>query len=217
MKIWNPVPNQKIWVIDNVISHSDAIILYSELKTCFFRKNNRDINLESGPIYKSEKWLSYLSGRDIFKPFAEKPIYKEALNTALKNVVVNFNDIFPEKFAVERSYINYSDAYNVDKFHVDDFPGNFTFLLYGLYKWDIDWRGETIFKSPNEEEIMCSITPKPTRAILFDANIFHSATPPSFDCPYNRYTLVAKILNQELVNDRELNIINKHQLPENLI
>lgn len=113
-----------------------------------------------------------------------------------------------------RMYINYFDPGENPYFHLDGDKGQDakTFLYYPNLSWDINDGGETQFlvnkdfsrnhwpyvspylekkHTPETEDEIVGILPKPNRLIMFDAEIWHRAT--SFrDKP--RYTIAVKYI-----------------------
>ncbi len=77
--------------------------------------------------------------------------------------------------------------------HLDDLrPGTFTLLYYPMLEWDPSWQGETVFHDQTGE-IAVAVTPRPNRAVLFDARIPHAGRAPSRSCPALRVTVAYKL------------------------
>lgn len=77
--------------------------------------------------------------------------------------------------------------------HLDDLrPGTFTLLYYPMPEWNPAWQGETVFHDQTGE-IAVAVTPRPNRAVLFDARIPHAGRAPSRSCPALRVTVAYKL------------------------
>lgn len=109
-------------------------------------------------------------------------------------------------FEISEMYVNMSDAMTTTLPHTDRPKGCWTLLYYPNYEWDIKWGGQTNFIL--DSEIVASVIPKPGRFILFEANLLHQATPPTFYSPYKRFTIAYKldpvqILPEEIPVEKE--------------
>jgi hypothetical protein len=77
--------------------------------------------------------------------------------------------------------------------HLDDLrPETFTLLYYPMVEWPSSWQGETVFHDQSGE-IAIAVTPKPNRAVFFDARIPHAGRAPSRNCPALRVTVAYKL------------------------
>ncbi|MEO7099186.1 MAG: trigger factor [Luteolibacter sp.] len=74
----------------------------------------------------------------------------------------------------------------------DDREGTFTLLYYPMPEWKPEWQGETVFHDETGE-IDMSVTPRPNRAVFFDARIPHAGRAPSRSCPALRVTVAFKL------------------------
>jgi len=72
-----------------------------------------------------------------------------------------------------RAYINLFLPGENPYFHIDGNQEDITFLFYPTLEWNLNEGGETKFYINNE---LRGILPLPNRAIIFSANILHSAT-----------------------------------------
>jgi hypothetical protein len=61
-----------------------------------------------------------------------------------------------------------------------------------MIEWKPSWQGETVFHDESGE-IRLSITPKPNRAVFFDARISHAGRAPSRSCPALRVSVAFKL------------------------
>lgn len=95
---------------------------------------------------------------------------------------------------ITSAYINASSNNTVTKTHTDSFvPTDKTLLLYLNSRWERDWAGQTcFFENVNSDEVVKAVSPKPNKAIIFDASIWHLACPASKLAP-TRYTLAVKL------------------------
>lgn len=75
----------------------------------------------------------------------------------------------------------------------DDREGTFTLLYYPMPVWKPEWQGETVFHDEITGEIELSISPRPNRAVFFDARIPHAGRAPSRSCPALRVTVAFKL------------------------
>lgn len=93
-----------------------------------------------------------------------------------------------------RAYTNSASYGDVLFTHVDCIPGqgDLTALWYLCDEWDVEWGGETVFFS-GEDEIAAAVLPKPGRLVLFDGAIKHAGRPPSRVCYKPRYTFAIKL------------------------
>jgi hypothetical protein len=55
----------------------------------------------------------------------------------------------------------------------DDRAGSYTLLYYPMREWQQNWAGETVFYGADGEVTHC-VTPKPRRAVMFDARVPHA-------------------------------------------
>ena len=78
-----------------------------------------------------------------------------------------------------RAYASGNIYGTVHEIHQDDGAINYneiiTIMFYLNKIWDMSYGGETIFLSPDKQEISNSVIPKPGRAVLFDGAILHGA------------------------------------------
>jgi len=78
-----------------------------------------------------------------------------------------------------RAYASGNIYGTVHDIHKDDGATNYneiiTIMFYLNKVWDMSYGGETIFLSPDQQEILNSVIPKPGRAVLFDGAIPHGA------------------------------------------
>jgi SM-20-related protein len=97
------------------------------------------------------------------------------------------------KLRVIRQYAN-GHTYGLGgQAHLDDErPGTFTLLYYPMPEWDSAWQGETVFHDVTGE-IAVTVTPRPNRAVFFDARIPHAGRAPSRSCRELRITVAYKL------------------------
>lgn len=103
-----------------------------------------------------------------------------------------------------RAYIN-GYTYGTDAYaHIDDGWVNKrygddalseTAVIYLNKEWDINWAGETVIFTEDQEDIEYSILPKHGRMLVFDSKRLHAARPVSRACPDLRTVLVLKSLD----------------------
>lgn len=90
-----------------------------------------------------------------------------------------------------RVYCNANQFGDVLFPHQDSVEPSRTALWYLNSHWDLSLSGETIFID-RDEEIACSITPRPGRLVIFDGRILHAGRAPSKSVTGCRYTLAVK-------------------------
>jgi SM-20-related protein len=98
------------------------------------------------------------------------------------------------KLRVVRQYAN-GHTYGLGgQPHRDDMrDGTFTLLYYPMAEWKPEWQGETVFHDEVTGEIELSVSPRPNRAVFFDARIPHAGRAPSRSCPALRVTVAYKL------------------------
>jgi SM-20-related protein len=84
--------------------------------------------------------------------------------------------------------------------HTDDHrAGSYTLLYYPMPEWRSEWAGETVFYGETNE-IVHSVSPKPNRAILFDARIPHAGLAPSQSFTGLRKTIAFKLIEKQVLD-----------------
>lgn len=96
-----------------------------------------------------------------------------------------------------RAYTNVATYGDVLFTHTDCLPDqhDLTALWYLCETWDMEWGGETVFLDA-QDEIACSVLPRPGRLAIFDGAIRHAGRPPARICYAPRYTLAIKFERQ---------------------
>jgi hypothetical protein len=96
-----------------------------------------------------------------------------------------------ENFELSRVYAN-GQTFGLDgEWHTDAKKEDaYTFLYYSNTSWHNSWGGETVFSVDNN---LIYVVPKPNKAILFPANIFHYGKSPSRDFYGLRTTVAFKL------------------------
>ncbi len=77
--------------------------------------------------------------------------------------------------------------------HYDITPG-MSWLYYSNPVWETTWMGETIFYDSHRDPVY-AVFPKPGRAVVFAADIWHRGGVPSRECMEARRSLVFKFSN----------------------
>lgn len=93
-----------------------------------------------------------------------------------------------------RVYAN-SHTYGVEGYvHVDneDDENYFSTIYYAHPVWHKNWSGETVFFTPDGQNIIASVYPKPARVVSFPGHIPHRAHAPSRECAELRISIVIK-------------------------
>jgi len=97
--------------------------------------------------------------------------------------------------AIARMYVNAYTYGDCPTIHVDhDAPGNFTALYYANLEWKAEWSGETVFYTPERDEIVEAVLPRPGRIAVFDGRVPHVAREPNRIAPVVRYTIAMKLV-----------------------
>ncbi len=156
---------------DDVLSSSVINDLYFN-----FRDEKKWKFTGSGTPENNWRKFSYLLNK---KDKFDKILYKKASDILKKNNLFNFTTLI-------RAYASASTYGMVNDFHYDEerISNNriYTIMFYLNKEWPLSYAGETVFSTPNEDDIFASVLPKPGRAILFDGFIFHGAREPSRIC-----------------------------------
>jgi SM-20-related protein len=92
-----------------------------------------------------------------------------------------------------RAYTNVASYGDMLFTHTDCLPDqhDLTALWYLCENWDIEWGGETLFYSA-DDEVACAVRPRPGRLVVFDGAIKHAGRPPNRICYTPRYTMAIK-------------------------
>lgn len=95
---------------------------------------------------------------------------------------------------VVRQYANgHTSGLGGQPHRVDDREGAYTLLYYPMAVWKPEWQGETVFHDETTGEIEMSVSPRPNRAVFFDARIPHAGRAPSRGCPALRVSVAYEI------------------------
>ena len=98
---------------------------------------------------------------------------------------------------IARMYVNAYTYGDCPTIHVDhDVEGNYTVLYYANLEWRAEWSGETVFYTPQRDEIVRAVLPKPGRIAVFDGRVPHVAREPNRIAPVVRYTVAMKLLRE---------------------
>jgi len=101
------------------------------------------------------------------------------------------------RFDIARMYVNAYTYGDCPSIHVDhDAPGNYTVLYYANREWEACWSGETVFYTPERDEIVKAVLPKPGRIAVFDGRVPHVAREPNRIAPVVRYTIAMKLFQK---------------------
>lgn len=122
----------------------------------------------------------------------ESSLYANSAMQPIASVWNKLKDLHLKGHALVRCYAN-AHTYGVEGApHYDSREdGNFTTILYIVPEWKAEWAGETVFFN-DEGEIVCSVLPKPNRAITLDGTQLHAARSLARICPNVRITLMFK-------------------------
>jgi AraC-like DNA-binding protein len=97
---------------------------------------------------------------------------------------------------VLRQYANGHTFGQGGSIHTDDRrEGCFTLLYYPMAQWEPAWEGETAFYQ--NQQAFKTITPKPNRAVLFDARIPHVGRAPSRACTALCISMAYKLITEQ--------------------
>jgi len=93
-----------------------------------------------------------------------------------------------------RVYAN-AHTYGVEGYvHQDnkDTENYYSTIYYAHPVWHKNWCGDIVFYTPDGQDILRSVYPKPGRAVSFHGSIHHCARAPSRDCSELRISIVIK-------------------------
>lgn len=93
-----------------------------------------------------------------------------------------------------RVYAN-AHTYGVEGYvHTDstDEENYFTTIYYAHPVWRKNWSGEIMFYSPDGDDVMKAVAPRPGRLVHFPGSILHKAQAPGRECPELRVSIVIK-------------------------
>lgn len=142
-----------------------------------------DWNIAEYDIYNNQRYLSGMSanlddqGAEVREFFDERVLAQAYEITGINHKII-------------RAYVNAWKANEPSFPHTD--ACHTTCLIYLNLDYDIMYGGETIFYTEGRDA-QYAVTPVPGRAVFFDGNILHRATP--FNHFYNgyRHTLAYKL------------------------
>jgi hypothetical protein len=148
-------------------------------------------------FYKYCTKLSYSYGETDHE---ESPPVGLACDLNSKNEWVEFfveqvKNKFSLHNVVDRCYINLFLPGERPYYHTDGEEDEITFLYYANIEWDLDEGGETKFVVGDKNEEIRGVLPIPNRAIIFPANMIHSAS--SFRTKA-RYSLAIKYCSLDI-------------------
>ena len=105
---------------------------------------------------------------------------------------------FDREVTMFRNYIVHSSFGDVSNPHRDCPRGqkNITAVIYLNSKWHPDWGGETLYFK-NKLESAYSVSVRPGRLSMFDAEIIHKVGIPARDCFESRHSLVVNFCPKE--------------------
>lgn len=157
----NELDKTYINVLDNIFDSKDIIDLY-----LYFR----DIVPWNfiGSASRNNEWKKFSYGLE----FKNKIEIK--LKNHTENILKNFN-IF-ELLKLQRAYASANPYGTIHEFHRDYATyskGGITVMYYLNNNWNLKFAGETVFQK--NDDIIRSVIPKPSRAVMFDGMIEHCA------------------------------------------
>lgn len=177
-KINLPKKVGKAYIIDDVFEYHDIRNIYSAVlneRYTFTQMSEPFSNV------KNTRLAVHLEPGEGVEPLLAKTAFK-----ILKKFKMH------KDFQISEMYVNMADAMTVTLPHTDRPEGCWTLLYFPNYEWDIKYGGQTNFIDA-DMEIVGAVIPRPGRFILFKANILHQATPPTFYCPFKRFTIAFKL------------------------
>jgi len=180
IKINAGTKKRKIYIIDNILSYNEIKSIYtSALESPFgFMQKSDGHNL-----IENTRFAYHITPEDSATRFKKLFRAQEKILKKLKIKNMRPADV----------YINIADAMTPTLPHTDRPEGCWTLLYYANFEWDFKWGGQTNFYNTTTGEIEIACVPKPGRFALFQADILHQATPPTFYCPYKRLTIPFKM------------------------
>jgi hypothetical protein len=190
------LPKGKAYIIDNLLSYSDIRFIYSSVLQGPYTFTQMSEPLSN---IQNTRLAHHLEMED--NPVND--MLEKALRKILKKTKVKTELIASE------IYVNIADAMTTTLPHTDRPAGCWTLLYYPNLEWDIKWGGQTNFIDSETMEIMAAVIPKPGRFILFQADILHQATPPTFFAPAKRLTIAMKLDPFESLTEEEMALSEK--------
>jgi hypothetical protein len=177
---------RSIQYLDDVISAETHEAICSKLEQSSWHFGHASVAEQSRPFWKMILDLDAITDRI----WAEAKPTCEALADA--------------ELIVLRQYANGHTYGQGGMPHTDDTrDGSYTLLYYPMREWHTQWAGETVFYGP-EGEVNHSVTPKPRRAVLFDARILHAGLAPSQAFTGLRKTVAFKLIEKSVYEAQPL-------------
>ncbi len=193
MNSFKPYPSYDIEVFDNVFDPKQIEYIYGIVQSTPLKFNNFDYDVPTSIYDHQLPKLHHLiirNGRseenwkpivNLFKPIVKKLLDPLFIQRCGDNITMQLNSSFPS---------------TIDKLHWDKIPyqdeESYTNHYYANSKWDVKFRGKTLFYN-DQQEIITGIIPKPGRFVVFKSEIYHSARPPQSNCPYYRFSIAIKL------------------------
>lgn len=82
----------------------------------------------------------------------------------------------------QRAWCNLHTGREMYRYHADHIePNAMSMLFYPNMKWDPDWDGQTIFKTPDLKDIEYCSEYVPGRIVLFNSRMPHKAVHPNYE------------------------------------
>lgn len=157
----NELDNGIVDVLDNVYDAQEAFEIYK-----YFRKEVGWKYNASG--VEQTGWTKFRYDLD----------FKNEKEVILKNISTDIlkQYKFDELLKLHSAYASANPYGTVHEAHEDFYEkGCVTIMFYLNHFWHIDYGGETVFYNKLNTEIIKSIIPKPSRAVIFDGTIKHCA------------------------------------------
>jgi hypothetical protein len=176
--------DKKIVIYEQAFDHRENLTIYNQIVNLSFVRTNIDCYLLNN-LDRDVKWQSMI---DMDGPLSE------IINKKYSRVI---SELDWSKVALKEQYVNYATSNTVDFLHTDvpdNNPGSYTLLHYANHTWNVNWHGETMFYSDNQDEVIYSVTIKPGSIVLFDSRLQHSAIAPSIVAEHPRYTIASKLV-----------------------
>lgn len=167
----------QLFVLDNLFSSADIASLFSLLERVPYSFSDFDTDETA----YSRHWKS-----EIPIPLSiATPIYRDCIAVA--------NRLFaPSALRLKRVHSNLH-LYGDMQYPHRDLAHGITALYYANPDWNEKWLGETVFYG-EEREPLYTVSPKPGRLVVFDADIVHRGGVPSRECYRPRISVAFKFI-----------------------
>lgn len=197
----------KAFILDNVLDYGAIRNIYNELTAIPYTFSQKS---EQHSLIPNTRLAHHIEPDTEFSD-----VLVSAVDKIIKKVRKKDKLALPDDMQISEIYANTADAMSTMLPHTDRPKGCWTLLYFANYEWDIKWGGQTNFIDGSATEILGSVIPKPGRFVLFEADIVHEATPPTFYAPYRRFTIAFKMDILDIAEEPAANIVKEEYVTTN--